>query len=210
MVKLNLPWNAKELKVFKHLTTPRKIQDFLDEIPYSTEDVYRSPRSVIHDRKAHCFDGCLFGAAALRFLGFPPLIVDMIAHNDDEHMLAIFKVNGSIGAIAKSNFTGLRYREPIYKSLRELVMSYFEDFYNLVYEKTLRGYTIPLNLAKLDHLNWMTCDEHLEEVAISTDKLRRYNLLTKKQIAFLSKMDEKAYKAGMLGAESRGLFKPGK
>ncbi len=202
--------SEKEIKLFKQLTTPRKIQDFLDQTPYSPDPIYRSPRSVILDRKAHCFDGCLFGAAALRFIGFPPLILDMYAHNDDEHMLAIFRINDCIGAIAKSNFTGLRYREPIYKSLRELVMSYFEDFYNLDYEKTLRGYALPLNLTKYDHLDWMTSDEHLDEVADATDRMRRINLLNKEQIAFLSKTDEKSYKAGLSGANLNGLYKPGK
>lgn len=203
-------WNSKELNLLRKLSTPRKIQDYLDTTSYSDDPIYRSPRSVMRDCKAHCFDGCLFGAAALRFIGFPPLIVDMLAYNDDEHMLAIYKVNGCFGAIAKSNFTGLRFREPVYKSLRELIMSYFEDFYNLIYEKTLRGYTMPLNLARFDYLDWMFSDDYLDEVADATDKLRKYKLLTKKQISYLSLMDEKAYKAGMLGINHKGLFIPDK
>ena len=200
-------WNKEDLNLFKKLDSPRKIQDFLDKTPYSTDSFYRSPYSVIHDKKAHCFDGCLFAAAALRFLGFKPLIVDMLAHNDDEHMLAIFKVDNCIGSIAKSNFSGLRFRDPIYKNLRELVMSYFEDYYNLSYEKTLRGYTIPLDLSRFDHLDWMTSDENLEIIADATDRIRRYSLLTKKQEKTLSKMDEKAYKAGLLGSDAKGLYK---
>jgi hypothetical protein len=201
-------WNKEELKLFKTLTSPRKIQDFLDSTPYSSDIFYRSPRSVIRDKKAHCFDGCLFGAAALRMIGYKPLIVDLLAHNDDEHMLAIYKVDDYIGAVAKSNFSGLRFRDPIYKSLRELVMSYFEDYYNLSYEKTLRGYTVALDLSKFDHLDWMTSDENLEQIADATDKIKRYDILTRKQVKLLTKMDEKAYNAGLLGSTSEGLYKP--
>ncbi len=201
-------WNKEELKLLKKLNSPRIIQDFLDETPYSTDEFYRSPRSVIRDRKAHCFDGALFAAAALRYIGFPPLIVDMLAYNDDEHMLALFKVQGYYGSIAKSNFTGLRYREPIYKTVRELVMSYFEDYYNLNYEKTLRGYTLPLNLSRFDNLDWMYSDENIEVIADATDSTRSYSLMNKKQIAKLSLVDEKAFQAGLLGSDSKGLFKP--
>ena len=200
-------FNKAELKLLSKLSTPRKIQDYLDNTPYSTDSFYRSPRSVIKDNKAHCFDGALFACAALHNLGFPPLMVDMLAHNDDEHMLAIFRVDGCFGSIAKSNFSGLRYRDPVYRNLRELVMSYFEDYYNLAYEKTLRGYTVPLDLTRFDHLNWKTSDENIDVIAEATDRIRRYKLMTKKQEKLLTKMDEKAYKAGLLGSDSKGLYK---
>lgn len=201
-------WNKEETKLLKKLTAPRKVQDFLDNIPYSTDSFYRSPRRVMQDKRAHCFDGALFAAAALQFNGFPPLIVDLLARNDDEHMLAIFKVHGNLGAIAKSNFTGLRFREPVFKNLRELVISYFEDYYNLNYEKTLVGYTVPLNLDIFNHLCWTTSDKHLEIIADKTDKIRRFSILTKKQLSVLSKVDDKIFKAGLLGSDIKGLYKP--
>src|SRR3990172_7915290 len=145
-----------ELRVFARLDSPAKIQVFLDNMPYSAEERYRCPRSVLQDRVAHCYDGALFAAAALRRLGHAPLIIDMLAHNDDDHLLALFKRGGHWGAVAKSNFAGLRYREPIYRTLRELVLSYFEQYYNVEGEKTLRGYTLPLNLKPFDRFHWMT------------------------------------------------------
>ncbi|MBW8874078.1 MAG: hypothetical protein JF614_03880 [Acidobacteria bacterium] len=151
------------------LDSPAAIQAFLDEIPYSADPFYRCPASVVRDRKAHCFDGAVFAAAALRRLGFPPLIVDMLPERDDDHVLAIFKIDGSWGAIAKSNFVGIRFREAVYASLRELVMSYFEFFYNVAREKTLRGYTVPLSLKPFDRQRWTTRDETMEAIAARLD-----------------------------------------
>ena len=131
------------------LHSPFAIQAFLDATPYSPEDRDRCPLNVIRDRVAHCLDGALFAAMALRRLGYPPLLIDLLPEPDidDDHVLAIFKVNGCWGAVAKSNFVGLRYREPVYRTLRELVMSYFEPFYNVEGVRTLRGYTLPVNLS---------------------------------------------------------------
>ena len=127
-----MPTIPTELQaVARVLKTPAAIQAFLDETPYSAENRYRCPLSVVRDRKAHCFDGAVFAAAMLRRLGHPPLIVDLLPNErDDDHMLALFRVDGLLGAVAKSNFSGLRYREPICRSLRELILSYFEDYFN--------------------------------------------------------------------------------
>lgn len=140
--------------IFESLRTPFQIQAFLDSIPYSPEDANRCPRRVLEDRQAHCLDGGLFAAAALRRLGFKPVIIDMLPTpgRDDDHVLAIFKQNGVLGAIAKSNYVGLRYREPVYRSTRELVMSYFEAFFNSLGEKTLRAYTVPFESVSYTHL----------------------------------------------------------
>ncbi|MCB9059422.1 MAG: hypothetical protein H6627_12695 [Calditrichae bacterium] len=190
------------------LTTPFKIQEFLDTVPYSPEPVYRCPLQVLRDRLAHCFDGALFAAAALRRMGYPPLILEMLPNErDDDHLLALFKIDGHWGAIAKSNFAGLRFREPVFRNLRELVLSYFEQYYNVDGEKTLRGYTVPMNLSPLDHLNWMTSDTGLDELADRTDLLRRYWLLSEKMISRLSPVDERTYKTGLDGANQAGLFK---
>jgi len=200
--------SKKELRLFSGLSSPAKVQAFLDSIPYSAENVYRSPLSVLRDRKAHCFDGAVFAAAALRQLGHPPLIVDMLAERDDDHLLALYRREGFWGAVAKSNFVGLRFREAIYRNLRELVMSYFEDYYNLKREKTLRSYTRPLNLKAFDKLNWVVSDETLDAIADRLDKIRKIPVLTDRMIAQLSPMDPRSYRAGMLGVNMAGVYKP--
>jgi hypothetical protein len=193
------------------LTSPIDIQAFLDSIPYSTNDFYRSPLRVMRDRVAHCFDGAVFAAAVLRRIGHPPLILDMLSNGrDDEHLLALFKTGGYWGAVAKSNFVGLRYREPVYRTIRELVMSYFEQYYNTDREKTLRGYTGPLNLKRFDSLNWMTADETMELIARRTDEIRRVTVIDAEMEKRLSLVDERSYQAGLLGSDPSGLFNPSK
>ncbi len=110
--------------------------------------------------------------------------------------------------MAKSNFVGLRFREPIYRTLRELVMSYFEQFYNVEREKTLRGYTVPLNLKVFDRLNWMTRDEPLERIGKQLDRIRKVRILTRRMVVGLSPLDERSYQAGLLGVNERGLYRP--
>jgi len=186
-----------------------KIQSFLDDVPYSDENSYRCPLSVLRDGKAHCFDGALFAATMLRRIGHPPLIVDMIPNdNDDDHLLALFKIEGHWGAVAKSNYSGLRFREPIYRTLRELVMSYFEVFFNSLGEKTLRAYTRPLNLKEFDHLHWMIRNEPLDAVADRLDEINRFNVIARTMIRRLSSADRRSVEAGLLGARKSGLFKP--
>jgi hypothetical protein len=202
-------FTTDELALFSTLDAPKKIQAFLDGIPYSEEEIYRCPRQVIRDHKAHCFDGALFAAAALRYIGFPPLVLDILPKpgSDDDHMLALYKVEGHWGAIAKSNFVGLRYREPIFRSLRELVLSYFEDFFNIAGEKTMRAYTVPLNLQAYDRFNWMASDSSMDAIAHRLDKLRRYSILTPHMEAALAPVDQRFYQAGLMGANWDGLYK---
>jgi hypothetical protein len=202
------PWTRTERTVLDPLTDPAQIQGFLDTLPYSADPIYRCPRSVLRDRKAHCFDGALFAAAALRRLGYPPLLVDMRAVRDDDHIIAIFRRGGHIGAVAHSNFVGLRYRDPVFRTVRELVLSYFEDFYNVDREKTLRSYSAPLDLSRFDALCWEIRDEGLDRIASSLDTVRHFPLLSKRQAESLSKVDERSYKAGMLGINRAGLYKP--
>jgi hypothetical protein len=200
-------WAPEELRALRELDSPAKIQCFLDSMSYSADPIYRSPRSVLRDRKAHCFDGALFGAAALRLLGHPPRIVDMKAVRDDDHLLAIFKRKGRFGAVAKSNFVGLRFREPIYRSLRELVISYFDSYYNLEYEKTLRGYTVPLDLRAFDRIKWASSDDQLELIADKLDHIPTFELLDAEMVKELSPVDERTYAAGMLGSNPEGIYR---
>ena len=198
-----------EKAIMAKLTDPNKIQLFLDELIYSADPFYRCPLQVLQDKTAHCFDGALFAAAALRQIGYPPLILDMIPNQrDDDHLLALYKQDGHWGAIAKSNFVGLRFREPVYRNLRELVMSYFEQYYNVEREKTLRRYTVPLNLERFDKFNWMTMPDHLEKIADKLDQIRRFDLLSGKMVKRLSLLDQRSYQAGLMGVNEKGLFRP--
>ncbi len=201
-------WRDQDESIFQELTTPIKIQQFLDQIPYSTDPIYRCPMRVVRDRKAHCFDGALFAAAALRRIGHAPRIIDLLADRDDDHLLALYRVDGGWGAVAKSNFAGLRFREPIHRSLRELVMTYFEVYYNIAKEKTLRGYTVPLHLRRYDRLGWEVNDEPLDEIANRLDEIRRVTLLSPAQINQLQIVDERSYQAGLLGSDAAGLYQP--
>jgi len=198
-----------EGRLIVSLNTPNKIQLFLDELAYSSEVVYRCPLRVLRQRTCQCFDGALFGAAMLRRLGHPALILNLLPNTrDDDHVLALFKHRGHWGAVAKSNFVGLRFREPIYRTLRELVLSCFEQYYNVAGEKTLRGYTLPLNLKTFDGFQWMTTDTPLEQIAQRLDEIRRVSILEKSMIGRLSLVDKRSRQAGLLGANKAGLYQP--
>jgi hypothetical protein len=202
---------GKERRIMARLTAPRDIQAFLDELLYSADPIYRCPLRVLRDRVAHCFDGAMFAAAQLRRLGYPPLVLDILPNErDDDHLLALYKQDGCWGAVAKSNFVGLRFREPVYRTLRELVMSYFEVFYNVDREKTLRAYTVPLNLESFDKLGWMTEDAPLNRIAARLDEIRSVPVVTDAMVARLSPVDDRSYRAGLLGVNEAGLFRPPK
>ena len=203
-------WEDPDLPLPSGLDSPVAIQTFLEGIAYSAEEIYRCPRSVLRDGKGHCYDGAVLAAAALRRIGFPPLIVELLpwVGHDDDHILAVFKVDGRWGAVAKSNFVGLRYRDPVYFSLRELVMSYFEVYFNLKREKTLRGYTLPLNLARFDRLRWTTRDETMEEIATGLERSRKVEILTPRMAERLPLLDARSFEAGLLGSDPEGLRKP--
>jgi len=206
---MNWNWNRDEIKLLKTLNNPYKIQAFLDSIDYNPNYECRSPRWVMKKRSAHCFEGALFAAAALQFIGFTPLIVDMLAVNDDDHVIAVFRVDGRWGAVAKSNFTSLRFREPVYRSLRELIMSYFDFFFNVDGYKSLRSYSRPFDLTMFESRNWITTDEDLEYIGDKIESLHHYPVVTRKMIKNLNNASDYMLKAGLLGSRPEGLFKPG-
>lgn len=197
-------------RILAGLDSPFRIQTFLDALPYADEKFNRCPLRVLQDGRGNCFDGALFAAVALRRLGHPPVIVDLLAApgTDDDHTIAIYRQNGFLGAVAKSNCVGLRFREAVYRSLRELVISYFEFYFNVEGEKTLREYTLPLNLEPFDHLDWTCSDDGLEPIIRRLGKLRRYPLITPQMAAALSPVDARTYEAGFLGANPAGLYRP--
>lgn len=199
---------SSERKLLDGLNSPIKIQSFLNTVPYSEDEFYRCPLRVLRDRKAHCFDGAIFAAMALRRIGHPPLILELIPNaRDDDHILALYKQYNCWGSVAQSNFTGLRYREPVYRSLRELVMSYFEDFFNSAGEKTLVGYRGPINLKIFDRLEWMSSDTGLETLSTDMDRYRVLPVITSEMAADLAPLDERSLRAGLMGANEAGLFK---
>jgi hypothetical protein len=197
------PFDARERKLLRGLSTPTRIQRFLDEeIQYNLEpggDTCYSPRTVLRKRAAHCMEGAMLAAVALRLLGHPPLLVDLEAERDSDHVVAVYRVGGNWGAVAKSDYSGLRSREPVYRNIRELVMSYFEHYFNPAGEKTLRAYSRPVNLRQFDRRNWMTSEEDVWVVPNYLCEIRHTPVLTRTMLRSVAPMDKKLYAAGRLG-----------
>ncbi len=202
-----------ELRVFRGLKKPEQIQRFLDsELDYNKEDqgaTCYSPRLVLRHGKAHCMEGALFAAAALRVRGHAPLLVDLEAVRDDDHVLAVFRSGGLWGSMAKSNYAGLRFREPVYRTLRELVMSYFEHYFNLSAEKTLRRYSRPVNLRRFDGIRWMTAERDVWEIPEYLCTIAHRNLLPKEVERRLSRVDARLFAAGCVGSVEAHASGPG-
>jgi len=190
---------ATEVRRLRALRTPALVQRFLDELPYHHANTAWSPRCVLREHTAHCLEGAIFAAAALRVNGYPPLLWDLEAFHDVDHVLAIYRYRGHWGAIGKSNFAGLRFREPVYRSLRELAMSYFEQYYNLRRERTLRAYSRPANLKRFDRLDWMTTETGVWFIPEYLCHVAHTPLLTRHQASRLSRLDARSHAAGLVG-----------
>jgi hypothetical protein len=188
-----------ELRRLRSLKTPQLIQRFLEDLPYHHANTAWSPRVVLREGTAHCLEGAIFAAAALRVNGFRPLLWDLEAIRDTDHVLAIYKYDGHWGAIAKSNFAGLRFREPVYRSLRELAMSYFDNYYNLLGERTLRAFSRPVNLSRFDHLNWMTSEQPVWFIAEHLCHVAHTPIITRAQERRLTRLDKRSHAAGLTG-----------
>src|ERR1051326_19392 len=189
----------REFQLLRRLSTPEKIQKYLDDLPYNKEKDGQTcalPIFVIRHHTAHCFEGALFAAAALRVSGRPPLILDLEAVRDDDHVLAVYRTAGHWGAIGKSNYAGLPFRSPVYKTVRELALSYFEHYYNLSGEKTLRAYSRPVNLASFDSIDWMVSEEPLWAIPEYLVEIKHTKLFHPTKRMY---MDERLYKAGLIG-----------
>jgi len=195
----NFGLSKENLRVLRGLKTPARIQQFVDAITYQYADTAWSPQRVLRERRGHCLEGALLAAAALRVNGYPPLLMDLEAVRDDDHVLAIYREGGLWGSIAKSNFAGLRFRAPIYRTLRELALSYFEDYYNLRGERTLRAYSQAVNLAALDSRHWMTSEEDVWCVPEQLIAARHYPLFPDKVARTLPRIDRRSFEAGMHG-----------
>jgi hypothetical protein len=194
------PWSIAEQKAIQRLNSPEKIQAFLDSTSYNKGGRPWWPSDVLAQRNAHCFDGALFAASVLGFHGEPPLILDMVASQDDDHILTIFRQGKYYGAISKSNYVGLRFREPIFRNTRELVLSYFESYYNHRKQKSLRGYSQPFDLRRVRGLVWDRKVDVFEQVAQALFELPHKPLLSPMQERALSLVDNRSFSAGLVGA----------
>jgi hypothetical protein len=191
----NFGLTPAELRKIRAMKTPCGVQRFIDSLPYHLEDTSWSPRKVLREGTAHCLEGAIFGAAALRVLGFPPLLWDLEADYDTDHVLAIFKVRGHWGAVAKSNWAGCRYREPIHRSLRELALTYFNLYCNFRKERTMRRYSRPVNLKRFDHLNWMTAEKDPWFIAEYLCEIPHIPLLKSPMVKRLCRVDDRLFRA---------------
>jgi hypothetical protein len=191
--------SAKELRTLRALKTPAKIQRFIDELTYQYADTAGSPRRVLRERKGHCLEGALLAAAALRLHGYKPLLMDLEAVRDDDHVIALYRERGLWGGIAKSNYAGLRFRAPVYRTLRELALSYFESYYNLRGERTLRAYAGPVSLERLDGRGWMTAEEDVWFVAEALVAAKHHDLIPHKVARELPRLDRRSFEAGKYG-----------
>ncbi|HKN33855.1 MAG TPA: hypothetical protein VJX16_11495 [Terriglobales bacterium] len=195
----HLGFTPKELRKLRSLKNPDGIQRYLDNMPYHLADTAWSPRVVLRENTAHCFEGAIFAAAALRANGYPPLLMDLEAERDTDHVVAIYKVDGHWGAVAKSNYAGCRYREPVYRSLRELAMSYFNLYFNLRGERTMRTFSRPVSLARFDRSQWMTTEKPVWFIVYYLFDVHHYKLLTPGMVKRLHRVDERLFQAECWG-----------
>jgi hypothetical protein len=183
----------EERRLFRSLDRPWKVQEHLNALPINFEpegDTCLSPRRVIRERRAHCIEGAMFAAAVLRCHGHRPLILDLEASSaDDDHVVAVFRARGKWGAISKTNHAMLRYREPVYRSVRELVMSYFHEYIVEDGTKTLRAYSRPVDLSRFDRRGWMTAEEDVWYVPEHLCAIPHVPILDRGEIARLRAAD---------------------
>jgi hypothetical protein len=191
---MDFGFTPAELRIVRRLHTPATIQDFLNTIPMNFQrgkPTCYSPRMVLKKRKAQCVEGALLAAAILRHHGHKPLVMELKSTAYDyDHLVAVFVIDGCYGAISKTNHGVLRYREAIYKSPRELAMSYFHEYFMHDGEKTMRSYTKPIDLSRFDKRNWMTAEDDLWDIYNYIEKVRHYPVLTRSQIKRLRKAEK--------------------
>lgn len=191
-----------ELTILKRLNTPIKIQNFLDTLPTNFEhdgETCFSPRKVLRERKAHCMEGAMLAALALRVHGHKPFVMDLkVASSEDDHVVTPFRINGYWGAISKTNHALVRYRDPIYRTLRELAMSYFHEYTDTKGKKVLRWYSRPLDLSCFDKQGWMTSEDDVFYIPQYLDTIRHYPLIKTSQEKALRRADRMELKIGAM------------
>jgi hypothetical protein len=178
-----MEFSKREMSMLKQLDTPEKIQDFLDRLPTNREldgDTVLSPLRVLHENKAHCIEAAMLAALILELHGEKPLILDLVANRrDQDHVICLFKRNGCWGAIAKTNHYCLGYRDPVYRTIREMVMSYFHEYLNKSGEKTLRSYSLPINMRIFDKHDWRVAQDDIWVVPEHLLTVRHFKIMKK-------------------------------
>ncbi len=202
---------------FRSFRNPMDIQRYLDSLAYVGEERDRCPLDVMKDGQCHCLDGGLFAALALRRIGDPGLMIDLVpikdarGHKlDDDHVLAVFQRNGRWGAVAKSNFAWLRYHEPVYRSIRELVMSFFEVYFSVDAIKVLRGYTRPFNIERYDGLDYARDEAGATKLYQRFYALKEILLIPPESEKLLQPVDQRQYDSGFLGVDWDWVYRPEK
>lgn len=182
---------SPERRLFRKLNSPQKIQAYLDTLPINFErhgETYMSPRRVLETKTAHCLEGALLAAAVLAYHGEKPLLLDFrTIPTDEDHVVALFRQNGYWGAISKTNHAILRYREPVYESMRELAMSFFHEYLMWDGRKSLRAYSMPFDLSKFAPERWITAQEELFWLVEALDRCRHFPAVPKKNLRLLRK-----------------------
>ena len=190
-----------EYAVLARLDTPQKIQGFVHSLRQNFEvggETCRPVRMVLRERRAHCIEGAMLAACAFWVHGEPPLLLDMRAVQDFDHVVALFRRNGRWGAISKTNGIGLRSRDPVYRTLRELAMSYFHEYTNRRDHKTLREYSLPYDLRRLDPGLWVSGEKNAWKVADELDALRHFKLVNGRHLRAVSRRDPFERRAALL------------
>lgn len=188
-----------ELRKLRSLKTPYGIQRFMDDMPYHLATTAWSPRRVLRERTVHCLEGAIFAAAALRVIGHPPLLMDLEADNDTDHVVAVYRERGYWGSIGSSNYAGLRFREPIHRTLRELTLSYFDAYFNLRREKTLRRFSRPVDLRRFDGRDWMTSEKDVWFIPEYLLDIPHTPLMTAAMAKRLHRVDTRSFEADLHG-----------
>jgi hypothetical protein len=198
----DLGLTKRQFTALKRLDTPQRIQAFLHGLRQNFEHDGESCRpvaEVLKSRRAHCIEGAMLAAAALWLRGEPPLVLDMRAEQDFDHVVTLFRRNGRWGAISKTNGIGLRWRDPVYRSLRELAMSYFHEYYNGRAHKTLREYSLPFDLRRIDPAIWVSGTKNCWLVSEKLDEIRHFKLLSGRQLKSVTRRDPFERRVGSLG-----------
>lgn len=202
-----MEWTPTERKFLRSLNTPDKIQDYVNSLVYNPTDHASSPRWVMITGEGHCLEGGLLAAAALEFHGHKPLMVDLIAEDDDHHVITVYKTKTGWGSISKSNTTLLGGRRPFYRDIRELVMSYFDFYFNVKGKLSLYGFSHPINLNSYNKWNWRTSDDDLMEMGMAFCDHDHYEIVSPTKIKKLKQVHHRVKEACFLGADPSGLFK---
>ena len=204
-----MEWTKRERRILASLRTPDRIQQFLDELEYEEKGGPESPRVVMERGRANCFSGVLFACAALRELGHPPRLAYIDAVQDDGHCLALYEIGGLWGAVAKSNFTTIRSREPIYPYLA-LGLSYFDGFYNIYGKRTMRSYTVPIELEPFEERGWRFSERPPMYIDRAIDRAEKAWTLPRGRARHVSRVSEMLRTAGLLGSNPDGLWRKNK